>query len=114
MHVLQMQHLAECTYNSYACTFLLYCNMWLDFGNKDVTFDIIYISVYLRPSRLYYWFNKWLKQSQMTSITIKTLEVCSCCEVKMLKHENSIYFMRNILACFLNNTYMILCLLGFI
>ena len=31
-----------------------------------VTFDIIYISVYLRHSRWYYWFNKWLNQSHTT------------------------------------------------
>ena len=30
--------------------------------NQDVTFDI-----YLRPSKLYYWFNKWLKQLQVIS-----------------------------------------------
>ena len=43
--------------------------------DQDVTFDIIYIYIHLRPSRLYSWFNKWLKQSQMTLITIKTLEI---------------------------------------
>ena len=31
-----------------------------------VTFDIIYIYVYLRHSRWYYWFNKWLNQSYTT------------------------------------------------
>ena len=31
-----------------------------------VTFDIIYISVYLRHSRWYYWFNKWLTQTYTT------------------------------------------------
>ena len=43
--------------------------------NQDVTFDIIYIYIYLKPSRLYCWFNKWLKQSQKSSVAIKTLEI---------------------------------------
>ena len=50
---------------------------------QDVTFDIIYmyIYIYLRPSRLCYWFNKWLKQLWITSIKpleIHTLKVCAC------------------------------------
>ena len=31
-----------------------------------VTFDIIYISIYLRHSRWYNWFNNWLNQSHAT------------------------------------------------
>ena len=31
-----------------------------------VTLDIIYISVYLRHSRWYYWCNKWINQSHTT------------------------------------------------
>ena len=37
---------------------------------QEVTFDIIYyICVYLRPSRLYYWFNKRSDCSEKISIT---------------------------------------------
>ena len=42
---------------------------------QDVTFDIICISIYLTSYRLYYCFNKWLKQSQMAAVTTQTLEI---------------------------------------
>ena len=48
---------------------------WVLEKDQNITFDIIHNYIYSRPSILYCWFNKWLKQSQMTSITVQTLEI---------------------------------------
>ena len=48
-----------------------------------VTFDIIYISVYLRHSRWYYWFNK-------------------CLKLQMHTQGNFIYFKSDNMVCFPN------------
>ena len=49
----------------------------------DVTFDIIYIYIYLSSSSVHYWFKRWLKHRLVTSIMYSsnignTLEVCAC------------------------------------
>ena len=76
----------------------------LNFGkDQDVAFDIIYVYIYLIPSKMYYWFKKWLKQLQMTSITTKNWKYCGnmfLLTLQMLKHVNYIYFMHDILVCF--------------
>ena len=54
----------------YICMYLYMTRFWKT--NHDITIDIIYV-IHLRPSGLYYWINKWLKQSQVTSVTVQTL-----------------------------------------
>ena len=61
-----------------------------------VIFDIIYISVYLRHSRWYYWFNKWLLLFKHW----KYFRNMYLLKLQMHKHGNSIYFMRDNMICF--------------
>ena len=60
----------------------------------------------LRLSSLYYWFNKWIKQSQMTSITVQTLEILqSYACIQIAKCLNSVYFKHDILVCFTQSSH---------
>ena len=54
----------------HASTVLLLCTIYYsvhipvrDWILENRPFDIICVCVHLRPSRFYYWFNKWLLQS---------------------------------------------------
>ena len=54
----------HCMYVYNSCLYTIVTGFWKT--HHFVTFDIIYISVYLRHSRWYYWFSKWLNQSHTT------------------------------------------------